>query len=179
MRQKTKLWKMLACTAAAALVLTACSEMPMGPGDIPGGTSGGSTSASSTTTDSQLDEYRQEVLRLVNAERAKVGAAPLTMNSNLNAAAQVRAEELTVYFSHTRPDGSDCFTVFDDYGLSYWLAGENIAAGQGSPASVVNSWMNSPGHRANILNSAYTEIGIGFAKTSSGYGYYWVQDFIG
>lgn len=126
-----------------------------------------------------LQTYRNEVLRLVNEERAKVGAAPLTLNEKLCEAAQLRANEITTLFSHTRPDGSECFTALKGTGLTYRTAGENIAAGQSTPASVMNAWMNSSGHKANILNNSFSSIGIGFVKTDTGYGYYWVQMFIG
>ena len=116
-----------------------------------------------------------QVLDLVNAERAKYGLAPLSWDAgNLGAGAAVRAQEISVYFSHTRPDGSSCFTAVRNPG---WL-GENIAAGQRSPQEVMNSWMNSSGHRANILNANFTKLGVGYYyNPSSSYGYYWVQMF--
>lgn len=117
-------------------------------------------------------DYAFQVLDLVNEERAKNGLSALTMDTDMLSAAMKRAAETNVYFSHTRPDGSDCFTAFPD-GLS--SVGENIAAGQTTPEAVMNSWMNSSGHRANILNSSYNVIGIGCYK--AGDSYYWVQTF--
>lgn len=119
-----------------------------------------------------------EVLRLVNIERMNDGSLPLTMFSAIQSATDIRALELLETFSHTRPDGTSCFTVFDEVGISYSTAGENIAAGQQTPAAVMNSWMNSTGHRANILNSAFKHIGVGYTYSqSTQYGAYWVQLF--
>lgn len=128
--------------------------------------------------------YQQEVLRLVNIERQKAGVAPLTMdNTALTAAAMKRAEELQELFEHTRPDGSDCFTVLKEYKVPFpselsYCAGENIAYGQRTPAEVVNAWMNSPGHRANILKDRFSQIGVGYFKDQQGRAN-WVQLFIG
>ena len=95
----------------------------------------------------------REVLNLVNAERKKKGLAPLSYYSAGQAAANLRAEECKTLFDHTRPDGRDCFSVFDDLGLSDFMCGENLASGQKSAAEVVGDWMNSEGHRANILRA--------------------------
>lgn len=125
-------------------------------------------------------DYASEVLRLVNAERTSRGLSALQSDSNLSKAAQVRAKELTSSYSHSRPDGSDCFTVFDECGVNgYWRAGENIAAGYRTPAEVVNGWMNSDGHRRNILNPDFTHLGVGYATASDYYGTYWSELFIG
>lgn len=125
--------------------------------------------------------YRNEVLRLVNIERAKEGLSELTMASvNLTAAAQRRANELAVKYdpNHLRPDGRKCFTVLPEYNVKYMCVGENIARGQSSPAEVVNDWMNSPGHRANILNPNFHKIGIGyFYNAKAAYSHFWVQMF--
>lgn len=126
-----------------------------------------------------LESMRQGVLELVNAARAENGKSPLTLNSALCDVAQLRADETVKSFSHTRPNGTSCFTAIDEAGISYRTVGENIAAGQSTPASVMNSWMNSEGHRANILNGDFSSIGIGYVKASSGYGHYWVQMFLG
>lgn len=161
------------------------AETPDDTADSASGTPAGGDSGpdSTETADARLTAYRQEVLRLVNVERAKVGAAPLTMNNpRLNSAAQKRATELLSLFSHTRPDGRSCSTVLADYGVDWWTCGENIASGynaNATPQEVVNGWMNSPGHRANILNENFTEIGIGYTPDSSGHKHYWVQVFIG
>lgn len=126
-----------------------------------------------------LQSMRQGVLELVNAERAKAGKSPLTLDDAMCEVAQLRADEIVESFSHTRPNGSSCFTAIDEAGISYRAVGENIAAGQSSPASVMNSWMNSDGHRKNILSGDFSSIGIGYVKASSGYGHYWVQMFKG
>ena len=119
-----------------------------------------------------------EVLRLANAERMNEGLLPLTMLPALQTATDTRALEIVQSFSHTRPDGTDCFTVLGEVGLSVSAAGENIAAGQQTPAAVMNAWMNSSGHRANILNSGFKHIGVGYTYNSSAtYGAYWVQLF--
>ena len=119
--------------------------------------------------------YAEEVLRLVNIERSKAGLSSLTTNATLKAAADKRAQETKTSFSHTRPNGSKFSTVLQEYGISYRTAGENIAYGQRSPQEVVNGWMNSPGHRANILNSSFGKIGIGVYQ--SGGVIYWSQLF--
>lgn len=134
--------------------------------------SSGSDNAASNTS---LSSYASEVLRLVNVERAKAGLPALTTNSTLTTAANKRAQEIKQTFSHTRPNGTSCFTVLGEYGVSYRTAGENIAYGQKTPQEVVNGWMNSPGHRANILKSSFGKVGIGVYQ--SGGVYYWTQLF--
>ena len=121
------------------------------------------------------NSFEMQVLNLCNAERAKYGLAPLTWDAaNLAPGAAVRVQEITVYFSHTRPDGTRCFTAISNPG---WVS-ENIAAGQGTPQEVVNAWMNSSGHRANILNVRATKMGVGYVYVpGSMYGHYWVQMF--
>lgn len=118
----------------------------------------------------------QEVLRLVNQERAASGLSPLELDEGLCKAAQVRAAEIVENFAHTRPDGSRCFTVLSQAGISYRQAGENIAAGYADAASVMRGWMNSPSHRENIMEGAYTHLGVGVAASASGR-LYWVQIF--
>lgn len=124
-----------------------------------------------------VSDYRQQVLDLVNEERRKVGAGSLAWDDALAECANVRAEEITRLFSHSRPDGTSCYTVFSANGVSYGCAGENIAAGQRTPAAVMEAWMNSSGHKKNILNTAYGRLGVGFYQSSDSYGYYWVQMF--
>lgn len=121
--------------------------------------------------------YEEQVVALVNAERAKYGLPALKTNPTLQAAALARAKETVQLFSHTRPNGTSCFTVLKEYGISYRYAGENIAYGQRSPQEVVTAWMNSEGHRANILNKNFTTIGIGYYQTANGTKY-WSQLFI-
>lgn len=124
--------------------------------------------------------YYNEVLTLVNEIRAEVGVAPLTLDTTMCQAATMRAVEMNYsgLFSHTRPDGRDCFSVFGTYNISYGWAGENIAAGYGSPASVVTGWKNSPGHYANMINENFTKLGVGLSNEPTDYyTYYWVQLF--
>ncbi len=121
----------------------------------------------------KANEYINEVLRLVNIERAKEGKSALTLNEKACEAAAIRCKEITNLFSHTRPDGTTCFTVLTEVGLSNGACGENIAFGYSTPADVMYGWMHSDGHRRNILDSYYSKIGIGY------YQGYWVQLFIG
>lgn len=122
-----------------------------------------------------------EVVRLVNAERAKEGLSPLETFDTLDQAAAIRAVEIVTKFSHDRPDGSSCFTALNETGANRgaYTYGENIAAGNATAAATVEQWMNSPGHRANILNPDFTHIGVGYASSSGGYRHYWVQMFVG
>lgn len=147
------------------------SETP-GNGEAPGG------EASGTPDSGDLQAMRQGVLELVNAARAQNGKSPLTLNDALTDVAQLRAEEIVQSFSHTRPNGTSCFTAVEEAGISAGSMGENIAAGQSSPAAVMDSWMNSEGHRANILKGDFSSIGIGYVKAPSGYKHYWVQLFM-
>ena len=100
--------------------------------------------------------YASQVITLLNEQRVNNGLSPLTADSTLTAAAMQRAAETVIYFSHTRPNGSRCFTAFD----GGWR-GENIAAGQADPDEVITGWMNSTGHRKNILEANYTSVGVG------------------
>jgi len=125
--------------------------------------------------------YAAEVVRLVNEERAKVGAAPLaSSNSKLSAAAQKRAQEAAGYFSHTRPDGTEWETVLPEYGIQfpadYTAWGENLAGGQKTPAEVVQAWMGSEGHKKNILKTSYNWIGVGVYEKDGTL--YWSQLFL-
>lgn len=120
--------------------------------------------------------FIQQVVALVNQERAKEGLSPLTINTKVQAAAQVRAVECEQLFSHTRPDGSSFSTALKEQNVSYRSAGENIAWGQHSPEEVMNAWMNSSGHRANIMNPNFTTIGVGYYENTRGTDY-WCQLF--
>ncbi len=137
------------------------------------------TPAQNTSTP---EELAAEVVRLVNVERAKEGLAPLGTYDSLTRAAQIRAPEIVTLFSHDRPDGTSCFTAMDQTGATKgaYTWGENIAAGNATAAATVEQWMNSPGHRANILNAKFTHIGVGYQHSAgSTYGHYWVQMFTG
>lgn len=123
------------------------------------------------------DAWTQQVVDLVNSERAKAGLPALSVNSQAAEAAGVRAGEIARSFSHTRPDGRDFSTALKEAGVSYSSAGENIAYGQKTPQEVMDQWMNSAGHRANILNPNFTAIGVGNYQNGSGTNY-WTQLFI-
>lgn len=127
-----------------------------------------------TTTDEHA--FIKEVVDLVNAERAKEGLAPLTIDLKVQAAAMVRAKECEQRFSHTRPNGTSFSTALKEQGVSYRSSGENIAWGQRSPKEVMKAWMNSPGHRANIMNASFTTIGVGYYENANGTDY-WCQLF--
>ena len=116
-----------------------------------------------------------EVLRLTNIERAKEGVQPLKYNKALQDAAMIRAKEISVKFSHRRPDGTDNTTVGKEVGAA-GIGDENIAMGQDSPASVVNDWLHSPGHKAQMMRDSNQYMGVGFYKSENGV-YYWVQEF--
>ena len=119
--------------------------------------------------------FAQEVLELVNVERAKEHLKPLKLSGSLSHYAQIRAKEITKKFAHTRPSGYSCFTVIPK---PYRMVGENIAAGQRSASEVVTAWMNSPDHRANIMNPKFRELGMGYLYLAdSKYKHYWAQLF--
>ena len=124
---------------------------------------------------SQLAEYAEEVAVLVNKERIAYGLQPVKVSPLLSEAANIRASELKANFSHTRPNGTSCFTAMSELGIQYKSAAENIAYGQKNPESVMNAWMNSSGHRANILNEKMEYIGVGVFYQDGVY--YWSQFF--
>lgn len=125
--------------------------------------------------DTTQGNFAAQVAVLVNQERAKAGLSPLKVDAKVQQAAQVRAKETVQSFSHTRPNGTSCFTALTEAGVQYRGAGENIAYGQTSPEAVMRAWMNSEGHRKNILNSSFTTIGVGY--TVVGGTPYWTQLF--
>lgn len=116
-----------------------------------------------------------EVYEITNNYRSLVGVSSLTLDSSLVEAASIRAKELSDSFSHTRPNGSSCFTVLSELGISYGSAGENIAAGYSSSQSVMEGWRSSSGHYQNIISSKFKKIGIGVNIINNQY--YWVQIF--
>lgn len=128
------------------------------------------------TVDLSVSAYEAEVVRLVNVERQKNGVSPLTEDWQLSRVARYKSQDMKdkKYFSHTSPTYGSPFQMMKSFGISYKSAGENIAKGYASPKAVVDGWMNSPGHRANILNSSFTHIGVGYVKD----GNYWTQMFI-
>ena len=127
-----------------------------------------------------FSSYQQQVLDLVNAERTKRGISALTLDSNLSNVATKKSQDMVNknYFDHTSPTYGSPFDMMKQFGISYRTAGENIAKGQKTPQEVVTAWMNSEGHRKNILNPNFTNLGVGIAKDSKGTTY-WTQMFIG
>lgn len=129
----------------------------------------------------QVDEavlaYENEVIRLVNVQRSQNGLSPLTANWELSRVARYKSQDMADnrYFSHTSPTYGTPFQMMKSFGLRFRTAGENIAYGQRTPQAVVNAWMNSSSHRANILNASSTQIGVGYVAG----GNYWTQMFMG
>ncbi len=121
--------------------------------------------------------FEQEVVKLVNQTRKANGLKELTINWELARVARYKSQDMhdKHYFSHTSPTYGTPFNMMKNFGITYRTAGENIAMGYTTPRSVFDGWMNSSGHRANILNAGYTQIGVGFFEE----GYYWTQMFIG
>ena len=128
------------------------------------------------TTDATALRFEKEVVRLVNEIRKQNGISELTYDWQLSRVARIKSEDMrdNKYFSHTSPTYGTPFQMIKSFGITYRSAGENIARGQTTPQRVVNAWMNSSGHRANILNKAFTHIGVGYVKD----GNYWTQMFI-
>ena len=129
------------------------------------------------TTDSSVSGFEREVIRLVNEERIKRGLGELTYDWELSRVARIKSQDMhdNRYFSHTSPTYGSPFDMMKSFGIKYRSAGENIARGQATPEAVVTAWMNSSGHRANILNSSFTHIGVGYVAD----GKYWTQMFVG
>ncbi len=129
------------------------------------------------TLSDSVRSYEQEVVRLVNIERARNGLAALSEDWELSRVARYKSQDMRDkrYFSHTSPTYGSPYDMMRAFGISYRTAGENIAMGQSTPAAVVSAWMNSPGHRANILSKSFTKIGVGYVAS----GNYWTQMFIG
>ena len=132
------------------------------------------------STSNSFSDFQEEVIRLVNVERSKRGLSELPFNTQLCNVATLKSQDMinNNYFSHTSPTYGSPFDMIKQFNISYKTAGENIAKGQKTPQEVVNAWMNSKGHRENILNSNFTDIGVGVAISSNGI-LYWTQMFIG
>lgn len=147
----------------------------------------GQNTSTPSTSEEQLkppksvnqSEQAKQVLALVNKERGKLGISPLALSDELSKVAQVKAQDMADnnYFSHDSPTYGSPFDMMKKFNIKYSYAGENIAAGQKTAEEVMNSWMNSSGHRANILNKNYTQLGVGYVKGGE-YGTEWVQQFI-
>ena len=135
-----------------------------------------SSDAKTPSVDSSVSDYEKQVVEIVNRYRAENGLKPLTLNTELSRVARLKSQDMKdkKYFSHTSPTYGSPFDMMKKFGISYRTAGENIAMGQRTPEAVMTAWMNSSGHRANILNSTYTQIGVGYVAD----GNYWTQMFI-
>lgn len=126
-----------------------------------------------------IKSIERQVIELVNQERAKNGLKPLKANWELSRVARYKSNDMRdrKYFSHDSPTYGSPFTMIKAFGISYRSAGENIAAGQSTAWEVMQSWLKSPGHRQNIMNAGFTEIGVGYSAGGS-YRTYWTQMFI-
>lgn len=157
-----------------------CGQNVVGTVKPSGSTGTVKPGSSDTGAVSSVNSMEKQVASLTNSERRSAGLGSLTLDSQLSKLARMKAEDMAKngYFSHTSPTYGSAFDMMKKYGVSYRTAGENIAKGQKTPEAVMNGWMNSSGHRANILSSAYTHIGVGYAKDSNG-NTYWVQIFKG
>lgn len=131
----------------------------------------------STPASSSVSAYEQKVLELTNQERAKNGVPALTLDVELSKVARTKSADMKAkgYFDHNSPTYGSPFDMMKQFGITYKSAGENIAMGQRTPEEVVTAWMNSEGHRKNILNASYTHLGVGYVAD----GNYWTQMFIG
>ncbi len=140
---------------------------------------GTTTKEKTTTTTPQQasSDFAAEVVRLVNVERKNRGLGNVTLSGSLSQAATKRSNEIMISFSHDRPDGTSCFTVLKEFGITYMSCGENIAYGQKTPQEVMTAWMNSDDHRANILNASFKKLGAGAVRKSTGNQVYWTQLF--
>ncbi len=146
----------------------------------PGTTTPGTTTPDKdNTTTGSVSSYERQVAELVNAERAKAGVAPLSLDSSISNAARTKSQDMATnnYFSHTSPTYGSAGNMLSKFGIKYTAWGENIASGQKTPQEVVTAWMNSQGHRENILSSTFTKIGVGYATNSKGVAY-WTQMFV-
>lgn len=157
--------------------------------ELPDGSTGNSTNENSKEDNIEEKEndtaergestQATQVLNLVNQERKKQGIPALTLSSKLTSVANLKSKDMAVnkYFDHNSPTYGSPFQMMQQFGIKYSYAGENIAAGQRTAQEVMNSWMNSSGHRANILNKNYTQLGVGFYAGGQ-YDTYWTQEFI-
>lgn len=153
-----------------------CGQKPT-DNNCPDGNCNVTTPGNTDTSSSTASDYEKKVAELVNEVRAEYGLSALKLNTELCDVARAKSQDMKDknYFSHTSPTYGSPFDMMKTFGISYRTAGENIAMGYSTPEKVVDAWMNSEGHRANILNASYKEIGIGYVSS----GNYWTQMFIG
>ncbi len=128
-------------------------------------------------TPSSVSAYEKKVVELTNAERQKQGLKPLQIDDKLSKSAHAKSQDMKDknYFDHQSPTYGSPFDMMKSFGITYKTAGENIAKGQPTPEAVVKAWMNSEGHRKNIMNPEFTQIGVGYVES----GNIWTQQFIG
>lgn len=157
-----------------ALAVAAVTVAAASAASVPAAATTAPVTAPVTATATAADDLTT-LVALVNSERAEAGCAALTVNDKLTKAAQDHSQDMADQrnLSHTGSDGSSLTDRYARVGYSWSAAGENIASGYTTPQSVMDGWMASSGHRANILNCAFKEIGVGFAESGS----YWTQDF--
>ena len=171
-------------TSSSSKAPSTSSKAPSTSSKAPSSSSSNSgtapSKAPSASSGSSYSSFQNQVLTLVNQQRAANGLKALSMDSALTKTATLKSQDMAKlgYFDHTSPTYGSPFDMMKQFGITYRAAGENIAMGQTSPQQVMQDWMNSPGHRANILNSSFTKLGVGIAQNSSGQ-YYWTQQFIG
>lgn len=154
------------------------TEAPISPAtEAPVPTQAPTEKSTESQQNQSLNAYELEVVRLINEIRAQYGLGQLSINTELSHVARIKSQDMhdKGYFSHTSPTYGSPFEMMKHFGIRYRTAGENIAMGYRSPQNVVDGWMNSPGHRANILNGSFREIGMGYVAS----GNYWTQMFIG
>ena len=149
---------------------------PSQPNPAPGPSPDLPEAPSDTPADSSVQEMERQVAQLTNQQRTAYGLAPLTLDASLCAGARLKAQDMhdNHYFSHTSPTYGSAFDQMQAMGITYRSAGENIAQGYSSAEAVVQAWMASPSHKANILSDSYTTIGVGYCQD----GGYWVQWFL-
>lgn len=158
--------------------------------ELPDGSTGSDTNQNSSNDNIKEDNLQsdqegtsvqaEQVLKLVNEERKKQGLKSLTLSASLNKVASLKSKDMrdNNYFSHQSPTYGSPFEMMQQFGITYKTAGENIGGGQQTAQDVMDAWMNSSGHRANILGKNYTELGVGYV-TGGSYRTYWTQEFIG
>jgi len=164
------------CSGTSNKTSTAAAK----PSAKPAATKPAGSTQPAPASNGDYSAFQKKVVELVNKERAKAGLKALKMNSELSKVATLKSQDMAKnnYFDHNSPTYGSPFDMMKRFGITYRTAGENIAMGQTSPEQVMNGWMNSPGHRANILKASFTQIGVGVAKNSAGR-LYWTQQFIG
>ncbi len=164
------------CQISYGTAITTASPKPSAiPAPTPSANPASTSNSGSTSVDNV--SFEQQVVALVNEQRAAIGLSPLKLSTELSNVARAKSQDMSDnnYFSHTSPRYGSPFDMLKSFGISYRAAGENIAMGYATPQAVVNAWMNSAGHRANILNASFTQIGVGYVAD----GNYWTQEFIG